>query len=75
MYAILGFPFDEQGLLSRTSNNFLILKLKQLFWFLGGGEIWGDGEQGNDDLGGIDWKGGGSGGGSDSGISRLHSGE
>ena len=56
MYAILAFLYDEHGSISRTSNSFLILKLKQVFWVLGGGKGWGDGELGNDDLGGGDWK-------------------
>ena len=46
-----------------------------MFWVLGGGEIWGGGEWGNEDLGGSDGKRGGLGGGSDSGISPSHSGE
>ena len=75
MYVILALHFEEQGLISRTSNSFLILKLKQVFWHLGGGVIWGDGDRSNDDLGGGDWKGGGSGGGDDSGISPSQSGE
>ena len=53
----------------------MILKLKQIFWFLGGGEIWGGGEQGNDDLRRGDWKGGGSEGGGGSRILPSHSGE
>ena len=75
MYAILAFLFDEQVSISGTSNTFLILKLKQVFWVLGGGEIWGDGKWSSYDLGGCDWKGGLSGGGGDSGISPSHSGE
>ena len=75
MYAILAFRSDEQGSISRTLNNLLILKLKQIFWFLGGGEIWGGGEQGNDDLRWGDWKVGGSEGGGGSRILPSHSGE
>ena len=70
MYAILVFIFDEQGSISRTSNSFLILKLKQVFWVLGGGEIWENRELGNNDLGG-----GGLSEGGGSGISPSHSGE
>ena len=46
-----------------------------MFWVLGGGEIWGGGEWGNEDLGWSDWKGGGSGEGGDSGMSTSHTGE
>ena len=45
-----------------------------MFWFLGGGEIWGDEEWGNEDLGGGDRKGGGSGCVCDSELSPFHSG-
>ena len=75
MYAILALLFEEQGSISRNSNSFLILKLKQVVWVLGGKAIWGDGEQGNDDLGESDWIEGGSGGRGASGISPSHSGE
>ena len=54
MYVILSLRFEEPGSILSISNSFLILKLKQVFWHLGGGVIWGDGERSNDDLGGGD---------------------
>ena len=40
-----------------------------MFWVLGGEKIWGDWERGNEELGGGDWKGGGS------VVSKSHSDE
>ena len=81
MYSFLALRFEELGSISSISNSFLNLKLKQVLWVLEGGVLQGDGERGNEDLGGCDWKwgssggGGGSGEGGDSGILPFHSGE